>query len=68
MSEKEDKSINKKIAELEERVEWFYGEEFSLGQAAENYRRAKDLAEEILGDLEGMKNEITIIAEDFRQK
>ena len=63
MSKKE--SISQKIDKLKARVEWFYGEEFDLGEATGKYREAVELAKEIEEDLNGLKNEIKIIDEDF---
>ena len=63
MSQKE--SIKSKIDKLKAQVEWFYGEEFDLGKAAEQYKKAVRLAGEIEQDLAELKNEIKIIDEDF---
>lgn len=64
MSQKE--SINQKIERLKKGVDWFYGEEFDLGEATEKYRSTTKLAKEIEGDLKEMKNEIRVIEEDFK--
>ena len=58
-------TINEKIARLEAASEWFYGDEFELGAAAEKYRAANELAQEIKQDLLELKNEIAVIDEDF---
>jgi exonuclease VII small subunit len=63
MSQKE--SISKKIEKLKSQVEWFYGEEFDLTEAMKKYRDAAKLAKDIEQDLEGLKNEINVISEDF---
>lgn len=63
MSEKE--TINSKIKRLDDSIHWFYSEDFSLESAAEHYRSAKSLAKEIESDLDELKNEITILSEDF---
>lgn len=63
MSEKE--TINQKIDRLNKNVEWFYGEDFSLDEAEENFKKAISLSKEIESELEKMKNEIEVLAEDF---
>lgn len=63
MSTKE--TINQKIERLNREIEWFYGEDFSLEKAAENFKKSVALTKEIEADLDNLKNEITILAEDF---
>ena len=63
MSAKE--TINQKIERLNHEIEWFYGEDFSLEKAAENFKKSVALTKEIEADLDNLKNEITILAEDF---
>ena len=63
MSEK--KSLNSKIAELDHQVEWFYSDDFELEEAVYKYKTAAKLAREIEQDLDKLKNEIEVLAEDF---
>ena len=65
---KKDLKISEKINDLEDRVDWFYGEDFKLELAGEKYKEAVKLAKEIEKDLENMKNEIKIIEEDFSKE
>lgn len=58
-------SLNQKIAELDEEVEWFYSDDFKLEEAVEKYKGALDLANAIKKDLESLKNEIEVLSEDF---
>ena len=60
--------ISEKIATLEEKVEWFYGDEFRLDEASKEYQEATKLAKEIEEDLGKLKNEIKIIEEDFSKE
>lgn len=60
-----DQNLNQKIKELDEKVEWFYSDEFKLEKAAENYKEALNLADEIEKDLKSLKNEIEVLSEDF---
>lgn len=62
------KKINEKISELNERVEWFYSDDFKLEEASEKYKEATKLAKEIEVDLKELKNEIKVIEEDFTKE
>lgn len=66
MSKTETKqpTITQKIAQLDEAAEWFYGDDFALGQALAKYQQAAKLASEIQQDLEQLKNQVEVI-EDF---
>ena len=59
------KTLNEKIAELDEKVEWFYSDEFKLEEATGKYKEALCLAKEVERDLKELKNEIEILSEDF---
>jgi len=58
-------SLNQKIAKLDTEVEWFYSDEFKLDDATGRYKEAVKLAKEIEEDLQGLKNEIEVLSEDF---
>ena len=58
-------SLNQKIEKLDGQVEWFYSDEFKLEEATEKYKVALKLAKEIEKDLDELKNEIEVLAEDF---
>lgn len=58
-------SLNQKIEKLDAQVEWFYSDDFKLEEATDKYREAVKLAKEIEHDLDELKNEITVLAEDF---
>ena len=60
-----EKNLNERIAELDKKVEWFYSDDFKLEEAVENYKEAAELAKDIEKDLNELKNEIEILAEDF---
>jgi len=62
------KKINDKITELNEKVEWFYGDDFKLDEASAKYKEATKLAKEIEEDLKNLKNEIKVIEEDFTKE
>lgn len=66
MSEtKKNKTLNQKMAELNQKIEWFNTDEFQLDEATTKYKEAIDLATEIKKDLTEMKNEVEILTEDF---
>ena len=61
-------TINQKLEQLDQQIEWFYGEDFSLEQAAEKYPDAATAAKEIESDLSEIKNQIEIIDHDFSKE
>lgn len=61
----EAKTINQKIKDLDAKTSWFYSDEFTLDESTKKYKEAIDLAREIRKDLEGLKNEIEVLSEDF---
>lgn len=58
-------TITQKIDQLNQAVEWFYGDDFSLENATEKYQAAITLATEIEKDLKDLKNKITVLDQDF---
>ena len=44
---KEKISISSKVSQLDEAVEWFYGDDFVLEEALGKYKAAQQLAQEI---------------------
>lgn len=64
MSEK-NKTIQEKMKELSELVDWFHGEEFNLEESIEKFREAEGMAAEIESDLMSLKNDIQVIKERF---
>ena len=65
MSKQENNDINKKITALNEYLEWFNGDDFTLEQSIEKYNEAKKLADEIQADLAEFKNRITVVEKRF---
>ena len=61
----EAKSLNQKFEELEKAKEWFYSDDFNLGEAAEKYKEAIELAKDLQKDLSDLQNEIEILDKDF---
>ncbi len=63
MSQIAKQSISSKISKLDQTVEWFYGEDFTLDQALEKYQSATNLAKEIKQDLSTLKNQVEVLAD-----
>lgn len=61
-------TIKNRIAKLNEEVEWFYGDDFSLDEAVEKYETTLAHAKAIQKDLEELKNKIVKIEEDFTKE
>ena len=59
------KSVGAKIEQLNQNLEWFYGDEFKLEEAAKKYQAAAELAKDIEEELETLKNQIEVISKDF---
>ena len=63
MSQTANKSISDKIATLDQAVEWFYGDDFTLDQAVKKYQSATKLAQEIEQDLSELKYQVEVLAD-----
>ena len=64
---KDDKSvsISKRMEELEEKMNWFRGDEFTLDEAAERYAEVERMAGEIEEILMEMQNSVELIQKRF---
>ena len=65
---KESSSLNQKIKELDEKVEWFNSDAFELEMAMSKYKEALKLAKEIEEDLKELKNEVEVLEVDFAKE
>lgn len=65
MSEAKNNTVQDKLAELAELVEWFQGSTFSLEDAVAKFKQAEQLAEEIEKDLTKLKNDIKVVQQRF---
>lgn len=63
MSEKN--TLDDKIKKLDEKVEWFYSDDFKIEEATKKYKEAITLAKEVQRGLDELKNEIEVLKEDF---
>lgn len=64
MSDK-SKTVQQKMAELNESVAWFQGEDFTLEAAVDKFEQAEKLAAEIEQDLVKLKNDISVVKQRF---
>ena len=58
-------TLNQKISQLNDQIQWFYSDDFSLDHAEANYQAAITLAKEIETDLKSLKNRIEVLSQDF---
>ena len=62
---KSDKTIQEKMNELNDMVQWFQGDDFVLEEAVGKFKAADALASSIDEDLTALKNEITVLSQRF---
>ncbi len=62
---KDSKNLSQKVKELEEKIDWFYSDDFELEEATKKYKSAIALAKELQKDLDNLQNEIEVLKEDF---
>ena len=61
-------SINQRIEQLDQQIEWFYGDEFSLEEASQKYQEVALSAKEIEKSLNEIKNQLEVIDRDFSKE
>lgn len=62
---KNNVTIAELMAELDRQLEWFESEDFVVEEAAQRFKEASQLAEEIERRLSEVKNEINVIKQSF---
>lgn len=62
---KNEKTIEQMMAELNEQIAWFQGDDFNLDEAKQRFIEARQLAKDITAALDDMQHEITVLSEDF---
>ncbi len=60
-----EKTIEQMMAELNERIAWFQGDDFNLDEAKQRFTEARQLAKDITAALDDMQHDITVLSEDF---
>ena len=64
---KNNKTVQEKMTELTETVNWFQSPSFTLEGAVDKYKHAEKLAREIEHDLTELKNEIEVVQKRFNE-
>lgn len=65
MSAKSNQSIQEKMKQLEELVEWFESDDVDIDEALKNYEKAMKLASELENEIKSAKNEFAKIKKSF---
>ena len=60
-----EKTIEQMMAELNERIASFQGDDFNLDEAKQRFIEARQLAKDITAALDDMQHDITVLGEDF---
>ena len=60
-----DMTIEQMMAELNERIAWFQGDDFNLDEAKQRFIGARELSKKITATLEDMRHDIEVLSEDF---
>ena len=60
-----DMAIEQMMAELNELIAWFQGDDFNLNEAKQRFIEARELSEKITATLEDMRHDIEVLSEDF---
>lgn len=60
-----NRTLQDKIDELNQLIEWFNQEDFSIEEALKKFKKADVLASKIEEQLDGLKNEVTVLKERF---
>lgn len=58
-------TISQKMARLDELVQWFEGDDFSLEKSFEVFEEAQALAKEIENNLKQFSNKVSVLAKKF---
>lgn len=60
-----DMTIEQMMAELNERIAWFQGDDFNLDEAKQRFIEARELSKKITVTLEDIRHDIEVLSEDF---
>ena len=60
-----DMTIEQMMAELNERIAWFQGDDFNLDEAKQRFIEVRELSKKITTTLEDMRHDIEVLSEDF---
>lgn len=57
---KNDKTVATKMKDLQEMIDWFNSDDFTLEAALDKFKEAQAVAESVEHDLSGLKNDIEV--------
>lgn len=60
-----DMTIEQMMAELNERIAWFQGDDFNMDEAKQRFIEARELSKKITSTLEDMRHDIEVLSENF---
>ena len=60
-----DMTIEQMMAELNEQIAWFQGDDFNLDEAKQRFIEVRELSKKITTTLEDMQHDIEVLSEDF---
>ena len=60
-----DMTIEQMMAELNERIAWFQGDDFNLDEAKQRFIEARELSKKIPATLVDMRHDIEVLSENF---
>ena len=60
-----DMTTEQMMAELNERIAWFQGDDFNLDEAKQKFIEARELSKKITATLEDMRHDIEVLSENF---
>ena len=60
-----DMTIEQMMAELNERIAWFQGDDFNLDEVKQRFIEARELSKKITATLEDMRHDIEVLSENF---
>ena len=60
-----DMTIEQMMAELNEQIAWFQGDDLNLDEAKQRFIEARELSKKITATLEDMRHDIEVLSEDF---
>ena len=58
-----DMTIEQMMAELNEQIAWFQGDDFNLDEAKQRFIEARELSKKITATLEDMRHDIEVLNE-----
>ncbi|MDR2336525.1 MAG: hypothetical protein LBE03_00255 [Candidatus Nomurabacteria bacterium] len=58
-------TIKQKMEQLQDKIDWFYSDDFVLDEALAHYKEVTMLADEVEKDLNNIKNDVKVLTKDW---